>query len=154
MGGGIREQDLTLAQSGNDLVMSANSDSHITFKDWYASPAQQNFSTLQLVKSVGGTASGWAIDMYDFKALVQSFDESRQLSSSTWRLTSHLLDAHLASEDLAAWGGELATRYAAGGESALSLSGTQSTLSQASFAVQAQEVGSRFNPSMGNFQLH
>lgn len=154
LGGGIREQDLALAKLGNDLVLSAGGNNQITFKDWYASPTQQTLSTLQLVESVDSTASGWAIDTYDFKALVQSFDVSRQASSSNWSLTNHLLNAHLANEDRAAWGGELATRHAVGGESALSLDGTQNTLSHASFAVQAQGVGSRFNPSMGNFQLN
>ena len=90
-----------------------------------------------------------------FKALVLQFDAARTVNPklSQWRLMNGLLDAHLVSSDAAALGGELATRYAAGGGSAISLGVVRNTLQDAHFGNQAQTVGSRFEATVGDYRL-
>lgn len=161
LGGGIDENDLAFKRSGADLLLSAGGNSQITFKDWYASAGNQTVGVLQLVEAEpslgkGQTcATGWELDTFDFKALVQQFDAARAANPklSQWGLMSGLLDAHLASSDSAALGGELATRYAAGGESTISLGVAQDALKDAHFGNQTQTVGSRFDSAVCGYRL-
>jgi len=161
LGGGIDERDLVFKKTGADLVLSTGGGSQITLKDWYAAAGNQTVDTLQVVEAVAyrgwGVTSptGWAIDTFDFKALVQRFDAARVANPklSQWRLMNGLLDAHLASSDSAALGGELATRYAAGGEPAISLAVAQGTLKDAHFGSQEQAVGSRFDATVCGYRL-
>lgn len=161
LGGGIDDRDLMFRKTGADLVLSTGGGNQITLKDWYAAAGNQTVDRLQLVESVpyrgwGVTSpTGWAIDTFDFKALVQRFDAARAAHPklSQWRLMNGLLDAHLSSSDSAALGGELATRYAAGGESVISLGVAQDTLKDAHFGSQAQTVGSRFDASVCGYRL-
>lgn len=161
LGGGIDESDLVFRKTGADLVLSTGGSSQITLKDWYAAAGNQTVDKLQVVEAVpsrgwGATSpTGWEIDTFDFKALVQRFDAARAANPklSQWSLMNGLLDAHLSSSDSAALGGELATRYAAGGESAISLGVAQDTLKDAHFASQAQAVGSRFDATVCGYRL-
>jgi YD repeat-containing protein len=162
LGGGIDESDLVFKKTGSDLVLSTGgSSSQITLKDWYAAAGNQTVDKLQVVESVpywgwGQTSpTGWDVDTFDFKALVQQFDAARAANPklSQWSLMNGLLDAHLSSSDSAALGGELATRYAAGGESAISLGVAQDTLKDAHFGSQAQAVGSRFDSTVCGYRL-
>ncbi|MDA8254092.1 MAG: hypothetical protein M0Z99_00375 [Betaproteobacteria bacterium] len=161
LGGGITERDLVFKKTGSDLVLSTGGASQIALKDWYASPSNQTVDKLQVVEAVpyfgwGQTSpTGWDIDTFDFKALVQQFDAARAANPklSQWSLMNGLLDAHLSSSDSAALGGELATRYAAGGESAISLGIAQDTLKDAHFGSQAQTVGSRFDATVCAYRL-
>lgn len=161
LGGGIDESDLVFKKTGSDLVLSTGGSSQITLKDWYAAAGNQTVDKLQVVESVpywgwGQTSpNGWDIDTFDFKALVQQFDAARAANPklSQWSLMNGLLDAHLSSSDSAALGGELATRYAAGGESAISLGVAQDTLKDAHFGSQAQAVGSRFDSTVCGYRL-
>ena len=161
LGGGIDESDLVFKKTGSDLVLSTGGSSQITLKDWYAAAGNQTVDKLQVVESVpywgwGQTSpNGWDIDTFDFKALVQQFDAARAANPklSQWSLMNGLLDAHLSSSDSAALGGELATRYAAGGESAISLGVAQDTLKDAHFGSQAQTVGSRFDSTVCGYRL-
>jgi hypothetical protein len=64
-----------------------------------------------------------------------------------------MLDAHLESSGAAALGGELAVRYAAGGESAIALHTARDTLTDSRFGAQAQTVGSRFDATVYDYRL-
>lgn len=161
LGGGIDESDLVFKKTGSDLVLSTGGRNQIVLKDWYAAASNQTVDKLQVIESVpyrgwGKTRpTGWAVDTFDFKALVQQFDAARAANPklSQWSLMNGLLDAHLASSDSAALGGELATRYAAGGESAISLGVAQDTLKDAHFGGQAQTVGNRFDATVCGYRL-
>ncbi len=157
LGGGIRESDLSFSRTGQDLVLGTGGSSQITFKDWYASSANQNFVSLQVIESVSGSVSqtGLSIDRFDFKALVQAFDAATAANpkQQSWNLMNSLLDAHLESSDSAAMGGELAARYASGGETAVTVETAQGTLQDAQFGAQAQAVGSRFNAAVGSYRI-
>lgn len=157
LGGGIGESGLSFRKSGQNLILETGGAGQLTFKDWYASAANQNFVTLQLIESVSATAapSGWNIERFDFKALVQAFDAAQAANPklSKWSLMNSLLDAHLESSDTMALGGELAARYAAGGETALTLETAQNTLRDAQFGAEAQAVGSRFNAAVGSYRI-
>lgn len=161
LGGGIDESNLAFQKIGQDLILEAGGASRLTFKDWYASVANQNFVTLQLigekpVTSIDGiSTSGWEIDRFDFKTLVQTFDAAKESNPklSSWNLMNGLLDAHLESSDSTALGGDLATRYAAGGETGIALGTAQGTLRDAHFGVEAQAVGNRLNSAVGSYQI-
>ena len=49
LGGGIRYQDLSLRQSGKDLVLDIGSSDRITFEKWYDGKKYQAVSKLQVV---------------------------------------------------------------------------------------------------------
>ena len=80
-------------------------------------------------------------------------DAVRDFTQGCRKDTNGLLAAHLASSDSAALGGELATRYAAGGESALSLGVVHDTLQDTHFGHQTQTVGSRFASTVCGYRL-
>lgn len=160
LGGGIDESSLTFRRTGQDLILEASGSSQVTFKDWYASAANQNFVTLQMIEeqsaSTGGAnPSGWNIDRFDFKALVQAFDAAKVANPklTSWNLMNGMLDAHLENSGSMAIGGELAARYSSGGESAISLGTAQNALQDAQFGAATQAVGSRFNAAVGSYQI-
>ena len=161
LGGGLDESSLTFRQTGQDLILETGGASQLTFKDWYASVANQNFVTLQLIgekpvtSTDGISTSGWEIDRFDFKTLVQAFDAAKESNPklSSWDLMNGLLDAHLESSDSTALGGDLATRYAAGGQTAISLGTAQDTLRDAQFGTETQAVGNRLNSAVGSYQI-
>ncbi len=161
LGGGIDESNLAFHKTGQDLILETGGASQLTFKDWYASVANQNFVTLQLIgekpvtSTDGISTSGWEIDRFDFKTLVQAFDTAKESNPklSSWGLMNGLLDAHLESSDSTALGGDLATRYAAGGETAISLGTAQDTLRDAQFGTETQAVGNRLNSAVGSYQV-
>ena len=160
LGGGIDGSNLSFRRTGQDLILDASGGSQVTFKDWYVSAANQNFVTLQVIEerpaSQGSVnPSGWNVDSFDFMALVQAFDTAKAANSSltSWNLMNGLLDAHLESSDSAAIGGELATRYASGGETAIKLETAQNALQDAQFGAEAQAVGSRFNAAVGSYRI-
>ncbi|HMV04935.1 MAG TPA: cadherin-like domain-containing protein [Accumulibacter sp.] len=161
LGGGIEESDLVFKKTGSDLVLGTGGSHQITLKDWYASTGNQSVDRVQVVEAVPyfGFAqtrpTGWQVDIYDFKALVQQFDAARTANPklSQWRLMNGLLDAHLSRSASAALGGELATRYALGSESAISLAIAQETLKDPHFGSQAQAVGHRFDATVCAYRL-
>lgn len=161
LGGGIDESSLYFRRTGQDLILETGGASQLTFKDWYASAANQNFVTLQVIdqkpaiSTDGISTSGWGIDRFDFQMLVQEFDAAKATNPklSNWSLMNGLLDAHLESSDSTAIGGELATRYASGGETAISLGTAQDTLRDAQFGSEAQAVGSRLSSAVGSYQI-
>jgi VCBS repeat-containing protein len=162
LGGGITGSDLSFRKEGMDMVLQIAGGDQAVFKDWYSTTLNQTVVTLQLLQEIPDAgkgqinSSGWDIERYDFKALVQQFDAARSANSklSQWNLMNGLLSAHLESSDSAALGGELATRYATGGEAAISLAVAQDTLKDPNFGVRDQAVGSRFDPSIIGYHMN
>ena len=54
------------------------------------------------------------VEVYDFRALVDAFDEARAArpNMKSWKLMNELLDAHLAASANLALGADLAKQYA------------------------------------------
>ncbi|HWA12403.1 MAG TPA: putative Ig domain-containing protein [Burkholderiales bacterium] len=117
LGKGIAVGDLQFEKVRGDLVLRLGASDQVTFKDWYAQPAQRTFTNLQFVleamretESTGLEAlAPHKVATFDFQALAADFDAGGQVSG--WALTEALLDAHLAFSDTEAVGGDLAYQY-------------------------------------------
>jgi hypothetical protein len=117
--GGIRYEDLLFRKQGADLVLEMGGHDRLVFDDWYR--GKQSVSTLEVVaaslrgfsQSSGDPLRDDTVEVYDFRALVDAFDEARaaKRNMESWQLMNELLDAHLAGFDELALGGELAHRY-------------------------------------------
>lgn len=110
--GGVRYQDLLFRKSGADLVLEMGGHDRLVFDDWYR--GKQSVATLEIV---GAPSADHAVETFDFRALVSAFDAARAAARNrrSWALVDELLDAHLASSDGAALGGDLAYQYARNG---------------------------------------
>ena len=83
------------------------------------------------------------IETFDFQSVVSAFDQASANNPglSAWSITNTLLDAHLASSDTAALGGDLAYGYGANGSlSGVGVAAAQSTLSGSQFATAPQTL--------------
>ena len=82
-----------------------------------------------------------AVETFDFQVLVDKFDQARAANAklSRWSVMNGLLEAHLASSDSMALGGDLAFHYGQEGElKGMGLLAAQSVLKDPNFGVQAQ----------------
>jgi VCBS repeat-containing protein len=106
--GGVRYQDLLFRKDGADLVLDLGGHDRLVFDDWYR--GKQSVATLEVV---GAPSATHEVEVFDFRALVQAFDEARASARNmkSWKLMNELLDAHLAGSDDLALGGDLAHRY-------------------------------------------
>jgi Ca2+-binding RTX toxin-like protein len=142
LGRGIDVAALFLSKSGNNLVLETGGSDRVTFKDWYASSSNRSVSTLQVIAPATADADA-RVDRYNFAKLVQSFDAARAASATLarWQMMDKLLDAHLATSDTEALGGDLAHRYGATGSLAgVGFDAAAAILGAASFAVQPQAL--------------
>jgi VCBS repeat-containing protein len=110
--GGVRYEDLLFRKEGRDLVLDLGGHDRLVFDDWYR--GKRPVATLELV---GAPSADHAIETFDFRALASAFDAARAAACNmrSWALVNELLDAHLASSDEAALGGDLAHQYALNG---------------------------------------
>jgi len=110
--GGVRYQDLLFRKDGADLVLDLGGHDRLVFDDWYR--GKQSVATLEIV---GAPSAGPDVETFDFRALVAAFDEARAGTRrmKSWALMNELLDAHLASSEDMAIGGDLAYQYALNG---------------------------------------
>lgn len=150
--GSVDYGDLRFRKSGTDLVLENDADSSITFKGWYADAANQNFTTLQVIagqdknhKQHGGDDLPFtaAVETFDFQRLVTKFDQARAANAklSSWSVMNGLLEAHLASSDSTALGGDLAFYYGQEGDlKGMALLSAQSVLKDPNFGAQAQAI--------------
>jgi VCBS repeat-containing protein len=106
--GGVRYEDLLFRKSGDDLVLQTGGHDQLVFDDWYR--GKQSVATLEVI---GAPSADHDVEVFDFRALVQAFDEARaaKRNMKSWALMNELLDAHLASSDDLALGGDLAYQY-------------------------------------------
>ncbi len=138
LGGGITYGSLSFSKSANNLILTTGVNESITFQNWYASTANRSVLTLQVISesmadyAVNSSDSllNRKVQEFDFLALVNAFDAARAANPVLvgWGLVSGLQEAHLASSDTFAIGGDLAYRY-----------GTNGTLAGISWEA-AQEV--------------
>lgn len=153
LGGGIRYSDLALSKQGNNLVLQVGNSEDLTFKDWYASPANHSVTGLQvIVEAMNGFNPGTdplygnKIERFDFNRIVQKFDQARAStpgSANNWAVMNALLDAHLAGSDTDAIGGDLAYRYGLNGSlSGIGVNAAQTVLANAQFGVAPQALQS------------
>jgi hypothetical protein len=151
LGGNFAYSDLALQRNGNDLVLGMGSADSLTFKDWYASSANQEIVTLQVIaQAMSDFAPGSSdalrsanVETFDFRQLVTAFDQASAADPtlSTWSLTDALLDAHLSSSDSAALGGDLAYYYGMNGSlSGFSVAAAESTVSDSQFGTAPQSL--------------
>ena len=142
LGGTINLNNLTLNKQGNDLILSTASLDSITFKGWYASAANHDFATLQMVGPLS-PSFGNKVNEFKFSKLVTDFDQARAINPtlSNWHVMNSLLSAHLSGSDTAALGGDLAYYYGSQGTlTGMSLVAAQSTLQSPQFGVATQAV--------------
>jgi Ca2+-binding RTX toxin-like protein len=149
LGGNFAYSDLAFQKSGNDLVLDMGASDSMTFKDWYASAANQEIVTLQVIaQTMSDFAPGSSdvlrnanVETFDFRQVVSAFDQARAADPmlSTWSLTDALLNAHLFSSDSAALGGDLAYEYGMNSNlTGFSVAAAESTVSDSQFGTAPQ----------------
>ncbi len=161
LGGGIRYAELSLAKTGNDLVLGLSQGDSMTLKNWYASSPARTVEKLQVI-TVGGDYDAASTDktrnqqveVFDFAGLVRRFDAARAADSANangWAVMNSLLDAHLQGSDTSALGGDLSYQYATTG----SLSGIGLAAAQASLGAGTgwQSLKSRAELEQGSVKL-
>ena len=165
IGKGIRYADLTLARSGEDLVLGMGQDESITLKDWYACNSDRGVERLQMVTTAGGdyvanssdkTRNNY-VEFFDFGKLVQRFDQVRAATPAVnqWAVMNGLLEAHLTGSNTAAIGGDMSYQYAVSGSLAgIGLNAAQDSLSSSSFnSTSPQTLHSRAQLEQGAIKL-
>jgi Ca2+-binding RTX toxin-like protein len=152
VGGGVSHQDLALRKSGSDLVVELGADTSVRLQGWYdGSVAKPQFLTLQVMaEAMAGFDAGSSdpllnkrVQQFDLKQLASFYDEAAATDPTVdrWAAMNQLLDAHLASSDTAALGGDLARYYGSLGTlSGMSLTAAQDTARSASFGQTDQAL--------------
>ena len=136
--GGIRYQDLLFRKDGSDLVLQTGGHDRLVFDDWYR--GKQSVAKLEVI---GAPSADHDIEVFDFRALVSAFDEARaaKRNMKSWALMNELLDAHLASSDDLALGGDLAYQYGMNGTLAgMGWSGARDTVAAPRFGAEMQAL--------------
>jgi len=126
LGGGISYQDLALSRNATDLVLDAGNEQSITLKDWYAEGMARTAINLQLIAEAMASFDASSADpllnakvqTFDFDMLVGQFDAAWAANNAVdhWRVMDSLLQAHLASSNDGALGGDLAYQYGINGD--------------------------------------
>jgi VCBS repeat-containing protein len=151
LGGGIAYDDLTLRKRGRNLILKTGRHDSVTFTDWYASPENQTVANLQVIVEAMAEFSASSTDplldkkihTFDFRAIVDAFDESRgrRSWSREWDVMDALLDAHLGASDNEALGGDIAYRYGLNGSLAgIGVTAVQDVLNAPQFGSAAQTL--------------
>jgi Ca2+-binding RTX toxin-like protein len=150
VGGGIRYAEMTLSKSATDLVLNlGGADDRLTFKDWYAAPANRSVLNMQVIAEAMADFDAASSDKlrnkkivtFDFLGLVGAFEAAG--APTNWALTNALLSKHLSGSDTAAIGADLAYRYGRTGSlSGMGVDAVQGMLGSASFGAMAQGLQS------------
>ena len=148
LGGGIKNTDLTLNKVGNDLKLGTGAGEGLTFKDWYAAPANRSVLNLQMIEEASADFDDMSADKlinkkivtFNFAGIADAFDLAG--TPTDWEVMETLLNTFLlAGSDTAALGGDLAYIYG----KALSLTGlaltpVQGILADSNFGAAAQAL--------------
>ncbi|WP_319004535.1 S8 family serine peptidase [Methylobacillus caricis] len=148
--GGVDYNSLRFSKSSNDLKLQVDSNSSITFKDWYASSNNRSVATLQVIAESmaafnangSNTLLDDKVETFDFLQLVNSFDAARDANSNLvdWALINKLLDSHLGGSDTEVIGGDLAYHYGMNGNlTDVGFEAAKSVLSQVGFGQITQQ---------------
>ncbi len=151
LGDGINYGDLSFSQSGNDLVLTGAGSDAITFKDWYASPANQDVVTLQVLEQAASTYNPSStnplynekIETFNFANLVAQFDAARVANPTltSWSLSNGLVAAYDGGSNTAALGGDLAYYFGTQGNlTGMNLAASDATLTDPTFGTAAQTI--------------
>ena len=162
LGGNFAYNDLALQHNGNDLVLDIGASNSITFKGWYA--GNHNIVNLQVIAAAMSDFNPGSTDVlrnsnvenFDFQMIVNAFDQAQIVNPglSAWGVTNSLLDAHLASNDSAALGGDLAYTYGTHGNlTGLGVVAAQGTLSNTQFASAPQTLNPWPSLNTGTVQI-
>ena len=162
--GGVGLADLRLARQGNDLLLKvAGTTDAIRMKEWYASPANQTFSALQLVVDSTSDYNPAGSDplanrrvvQLNFSTLVNAFNVAYSVNPALgdWSVPATTLNASLVGgSDSQALGGDLAYRYAHEGDfSGLDFATATAALGNASFGTAPQAFTT--SPTVGGIRL-
>ncbi|MCE3605496.1 putative Ig domain-containing protein [Massilia sp. P8910] len=151
LGKGVLYADLLFKKTANDLVLVTGAAEQITFKDWYAAPANRSVANLQVVIEGGSDYDAASasklnnkkVEQFNFDGLAGAFDAARTANPAltSWALSSSLLNFYLSGSDTAALGGDLAYQYARTGNlSSMSMLPAGALLSSPAFGVTAQPL--------------
>jgi Ca2+-binding RTX toxin-like protein len=152
VGAGVSYNDLALRKSGSDLVVELGADTSVRLQGWYdGGVAKPQFLTLQVMAEAMAGFDADSTDpllnkrvqQFDLKQLASSYDEAVAADPTVdrWAAMNKLLDAHLASSDTAAMGGDLARYYGnLGTLSGMSLAAAQNTARSPSFGQSDQAL--------------
>ncbi|MFB9244128.1 putative Ig domain-containing protein [Massilia antarctica] len=151
LGKGVLYADLLFKKTANDLVLVTGAAEQITFKDWYAAPANRSVANLQVVIEGGSDYDAASasklnnkkVEQFNFDGLAGAFDAARTANPAltSWALSSSLLSFYLSGSDTAALGGDLAYQYARTGNlSSMSMLPAGALLSSPAFGVTAQPL--------------
>jgi len=149
LGGSFAYSDLGFTRNGNDLILDVGANDSVTFRSWYA--GNNKVVDLQVIAQAMTDFNPGSTDIlrnsnvenFDFASLVAQFDQALAANpaQTTWGLMNGLLNAHLASSDTTALGGDLAYEYGMrGGLSGFNVVAAESTLSSGQFAVSQQTL--------------
>jgi len=149
LGGALDYNSLAFKKASNDLVLDTGNSEQITIKNWYAAGNVHSVQKLQVIADAmaaydansSNSLLNHRVQQFDFAALVNKFDQARAATPTMtqWNLMNGLLDAHLASSDTEALGGDLAYQYGhAGTLAGVGLSVAQAELKAPQFGNQNQ----------------
>jgi Ca2+-binding RTX toxin-like protein len=165
LGGGIAYANLTFSKSGNNLIMNTGGNNSITFTNWYAGAADQNFVNLQVIEQAASTYSASStnvlynedVEEFSFTQLVTAFNAALTANPSltSWSLSNALLTDHLSGSNTTALGGDLAYYDGLNGNlTGMNLGTAVSTLSNSSYGKTVQTLDAWSGISNGNNKLH
>ena len=165
LGGGIAYSNLAFSKSGNNLILNTGGSNAITFQNWYAGAANQNFVTLQVLEKAASTYSAAStnalynseVEEFNFTQLVSLFNAALVATPTltSWNLMNSMLTAHLSGSNTTAMGGDLA--YYEGlnkNLTGMNLATAVATLQNASFGKTAQTIDAWSGISASNNRLH
>jgi trimeric autotransporter adhesin len=162
--GEINVETMSFSKNGNDLVLSAPEEGDsITFQNWYANTANQDFTVLQAIDSGDYNPQGSdtlhqnITEDFNFGQLVSQFNAALQSDPtlSSWQLSNGLTNAWLAGSDTQAWGGDLAYYYSENYNelSGMNVSAAQAVLQDPQYALGLQTIHSWGDISGGTVHL-
>ena len=151
LGGGVSYSDLRMRKLRDNLVLKTGTGHSIALRDWYESPDKQTVANLQIIAEAMAEFDASSTDpllnrkvqKFDFRAIVDAFDEARRGKSWFWQwnVMEGLLDAHLAGSDTEALGGDLAYQYGLNGSlTGIGVSAAQDVLNAPQFGTGAQTL--------------
>jgi len=161
LGGGIDYSNLAFSKSGNNLILNTGGTNSITFVNWYAGVANQNFVTLQVLEQAANTYNpnstnalyNSAVEEFNFTQLVNDFNAALAATPSltNWSLMNTLLNDHLSGSNTTALGGDLAYYDGLNGNlTGMNLATAVTTLQNATFGKTAQTIDAWGGISGGN----
>jgi Ca2+-binding RTX toxin-like protein len=151
LGGGISYAELYLSRDKRDLILGSGGEDQIRLRDWYEGSSGRNVLDLQVVSQAmtafnpdsPDSLLSQKVHRFDFSFLADQFDQMRHRDPtlSRWYLVNNLLDAHLASSDTEAMGGDLAVQYGINGTLVgINAAMAQGTVSASQFGIAPQPI--------------